>query len=841
MKNLRPLLCFIVFFSAGCACSEQSAEGQRPPPEPVVGPVKTERVWPPERTGYINPIPAENALPGDPDWYGGLVATGREIEGYVNRTSARAGDVVEVHASADAQHPARWTLYRLGWYGGARARAVATGDFEVSRQAECELSRETGVVECDWAVAFSVRVDPAWVSGLYLFALRRDDGYTRFAPLVITDERPADLVLQSTENTAQAYNDWMGQSLYADAAGVFTTGLALQASFNRPYAQDRGAGHVLRYEALAAAFLERHGYDITYTTNGEVSARGAEVLTTRGAYLSVGHDEYWTGQARDAVERARDAGMPLLFLGANVAYWKIRTAGGVDASNPRVITCFKANPEEDPERESEGRTGRYRDEPIARPENALVGTMYESYLNVSSAWRVVGADGFLYAGTGLRDGDTLPFLVGYEYDRVFDNGQTPASVEVVARSGIVDARGVPSWSDAVAYRAPSGAFVFGAASIEFVWGLGDARTPADPRVERMFANLLKEALGLPVPDGVGEGARPKPHVRYERPAERVDVHAKNTGALVDGALLPDGRIVATSPRTHELFIIEPDGTRALLAGDGKESRKPEYDNVPGLKARFFQPVGVVRLPSGDVLVADTYNHALRLVSMSGDHVVRTVAGALGKSGRVDGVGAQARFRSPTGLGFNPKTGRVLVADTANNRVREVDPQTWEVTTLTGFDPEYQGVVPVRFGAPTAVTADAEGRVYVVASGDYALVRVDVDSARTVTTIAGGKRGDSDGNGADATLAIQGGIAWDGDALIVSEPGLNRLRRITPGKDAKTTHVETLAGNGRFGARSGGGEEAELALPVGLVQAPEGKLFVMTPGTEDIRVVTLPGE
>ena len=130
----------------------------------------------------------------------------------------------------------------------------------------------------------------------------------------------------------------------------------------------------------------------------------------------------------------------------------------------RVVTCYKKNPTLDPLYGTPQQTGRYRDPAINRPEEALVGTMYERWLLFGQAFTVLDASDPVYAGTGLHASDTIPQLVGYESDRTFAL-DTPAPVIVVARSPLVDAEGKPGLSEAIYYTVPSGAFAFGAGSI----------------------------------------------------------------------------------------------------------------------------------------------------------------------------------------------------------------------------------------------------------------------------------------------------------------------------------------------------------------------------------------
>src|SRR5437667_8463405 len=362
---------------------------------------------------------------------------------------------------------ASWALFRLGWYGGAGARPIlgSTQPLSLGDQPACPPDPATGLVRCSWTPTFTVSVPPDAVSGLYVVRIVRDDAFGALIPLVVKDERPADLLMESAVLTAQAYNNWGGTGLY-DPPGAF----AVQVSFDRPYASDTGSGQVLRYEALMARFLERYGYDVTYTTNLDVVREGPSALLRRGAFLSVGHDEYWPGEERDAVEAARDAGMPVLFFGANAAYWKVRLSESGADGNARVVICYKRRPQDDPLHGTPQQTGRYRDDAIGRPEEELVGSMYESWLLFGQPWVVVNPDHPIYTGTGLRSADTIPQLVGYEYDRTFLL-DTPGKVTVVARSPVVDAEGRTSFSEATMYPAPSGALVFGAGTIYFARGL----------------------------------------------------------------------------------------------------------------------------------------------------------------------------------------------------------------------------------------------------------------------------------------------------------------------------------------------------------------------------------
>src|SRR4029079_6680659 len=110
--------------------------------------------------------------------------------------------------------------------------------------------------------------------------------------------------------------------------------------------------------------------------------RGAQILDHQ-VFLSVGHDEYWSGDQRANVEAARANGKPLAFFSGNEIFWKTRWEPSNDGSGTpyRTLVCYKethANAKIDPSPEW---TGTWRDNrtsinPQPRPENALSGQIF---------------------------------------------------------------------------------------------------------------------------------------------------------------------------------------------------------------------------------------------------------------------------------------------------------------------------------------------------------------------------------------------------------------------------------------------------------------------------------
>ncbi|HEY0839598.1 MAG TPA: hypothetical protein VGD74_05385, partial [Vulgatibacter sp.] len=303
--------------------------------------------------------------------------------------------------------------------------------------------------------------------------------------------------------------------------------------------------------------------------------------------------------------------------------------------------------------------------------------------------------------------------------------------------------------------------------------------------------------------------------------------------------LPGGALAVVDARTHSVYEIGPAPNHRIdrIAGDGNLSNDPAFDGVPAAQARFFSPTGILYVEGG-IIVADTYNHCIRKIQDGGSRQTFTIAGTMGVAGFNDGPGASALFDMPMGLAQDPVTGDILVADANNHRIRSIELGTWTVRTLAGSGPgDLDGPASLaRFYYPTAVAAGPDGAVYVAASGSSSILRIDPKAPRAVTTIAGGVAGYADGSGLTARLAPQGGLAWTGSGLLVSDPVNYRVRKVVPGATAAATTVGTFAGSGRFGAADGPGDEADIPLPLGLAADEAGVVYLVDGGNGSIRAI-----
>ena len=478
----------------------------------------------------VSPVACENTQPGTTAWE---VTPDTSIEGFTTDISTDVGGRVDFKIRTAAT---RYTIdiYRLGWYGGDGGRFITTLAPSVAlpqTQPDCLRNAATGMVDCgNWTVSASWTVPTTAVSGVYVANLRRPDtGAANQITFVVRDDAShSALVFQTSDSTWQAYNNWGGASLY-DGNGPSNTGRAYAVSYNRPLNPNVLTGQVMYSEYPMIRFLERNGYDISYTSGIDTDRYGSR-LTNHRAFLSVGHDEYWSGGQRANVEAAKAAGVNLAFFSGNVMWWRVRWENSMDGSGRsyRTMVCYKESLDGARTDPSGEWTGTWRDPRFSpagvTPENAIIGTQfrvngeYGRRLDALSVTAELGRTR-LWRNTAVAKqstGQTYTFgagTLGYEWDSEFDNGKAPAglaelsetTVHVAEPDVLQDDFGV-SYAPGTAahhltmYRDPSGALVFAAGTVQWSWGLDDehsaygspvtvANTPMRQATVNLFADM----------------------------------------------------------------------------------------------------------------------------------------------------------------------------------------------------------------------------------------------------------------------------------------------------------------------------------------------------------------
>ncbi|ULA61021.1 MAG: hypothetical protein LZF60_280057 [Nitrospira sp.] len=452
-----------------------------------------------------SPITMENARPGQSDWVLTNPAD-HEVEGYASATSIQRGEPLRLYIhSIDPRVTV--DIYRMGWYGGAGARLVQGAiNLPGIRQPMPTPDPVTGLIECQWQVSYTLNTESHerndWLSGVYLAKLTSSpSGKQSYIIFVVReDNRPSDFLFQSSVTTFQAYNNWGGKSTYPSNSR--DEQWARKVSFSRPYARSQhpqggsgtGAGEFLTAmsihptRALSTAgweynmvrWLERNGYDVTYSTDIDTHTQ-AEFWKGHKAWLSIGHDEYWSAEMRRHVEAARDQGVGLGFFSANTCYWQIRLEPSALTGEPnRTMVSYKEVAlQEDPlaldgdPLNDQFITVQWRESPVQRPEHRLLGVMYGT-VPIDGDILITQPDHPLFKGVDLPPDHRLPGLLGYEIDQVFADG--PPGLTVLAHSSY-QKDGQMIYGDMTLYEAPSGASVFAAGTIQWSWGLDDYHAP----------------------------------------------------------------------------------------------------------------------------------------------------------------------------------------------------------------------------------------------------------------------------------------------------------------------------------------------------------------------------
>ena len=377
--------------------------------------------------------------------------------------------------------------------------------------------------------------------------------------------------------------------------------------------------------------------------------------------------------------------------------------------------------------------------------------------------------------------------------------------------------------------------------------------------------------GAPIGTAQASTAQAQPALPQRQPPEVETVAGSGSHGHWDGglarfnmpmALAGDGKGGLIVADTFNNLIRAIDAYRDVqtLAGS---IRFIGFDNFPhgayldgGLEtAGFSRPRGIAVNPDGWVFIADSGNHAIRVI-VGGE--VFTFAGGLG-AGHADGDANTARFNSPSALAVCPE-GYVYVADTGNHAIRRVSP-IGVTETIAGMPGSYGYMnganLSALFDSPMGIALSGSGRIYVSDTGNHAIRvisgisgtasgRVDTFAGRRAFLESGGSGssihpdewdaapagGFEDGASDRAMFNSPKGLSFWGDMLIVADSSNHSIRIISPDGEART-----LAGTGYPDYIGGAIEAAAFHFPSG-VYVFEDRLFIADMGNNKIRSLSL---
>ncbi len=461
-----------------------------------------------------NLIQKENAGAGARDWQLTRVRPAGyrtpAIEGYCSRQSVKAGETLEVMVSTEPAAKFTLEIFRMGYYGGRGARLMKSlGPLQGKPQPIPPVGKNR-LRQCKWDPAVTLKIPADWPSGVYLgrlstVAAKGQPYWQGYIIFVVRDDRPADFLFQCSDNTWQAYNKWPdNHSLYTDPRGAHAVDVSV--SFDRPYAKysqiferplSNGSGEFLLWEFPLAYWMEKHGYDVTYCSNSD--CLDSAQITRCKTFLSVGHDEYWDVRQYHAVEKAIAAGTHLMWLCGNSVF-----AVSPFSDNKRVITrdgIFSGLTD----KEINAAIGVFTKDWRRRgpDESNLIGARSIVPFNGGGDWICTKPDHWIYNGTGMKHGDAIPGLVGWEHHGA------PADkpgLEVVAEGTVWRGGTTPAHWTATLFPGPKRNIIFNAATIW--WPQALASPPGhmlpwshysrphgvDERVQRITENVFRKTL-----------------------------------------------------------------------------------------------------------------------------------------------------------------------------------------------------------------------------------------------------------------------------------------------------------------------------------------------------------
>ncbi len=465
--------------------------------------------------GQANAIQRENAKPGTRDWM--LAKTGVDpktkyrcpwIEGYCSRTSVKAGEKISFHVSTNPPSPFTIDIYRSGYYAGDGGRLLMSlGPFQGETQPDPPVGRNR-VRECRWEACAEITIPEDWVSGVYLGKLTAErDGWQSYVIFIVRDDRRTDFLFQCSDTTWQAYNRWPDQfALYDDGKDKWYCGPGVDVSFDRPYGRycqildaplTTGSGSWFLWEFPFAFWLEQHGFDVSYISNLDTHAGGKGLLRTKGV-LSIGHDEYYSLEMYENLKAAVAAGVSACFFSGDTCWGRIDPRPSSSGVPNRIFSRIDAFGPCLPGADAWAGTNKF---PYQTPsESLLIGARNAPPVSGGGSWVCSLPDHWIFQGTGMKAGESIPGLVGFEY-----NGM-PADIpglEVVSTGPTsTGPKGKKGQYAATIYPGPKRNVVFNAATI---WWANALSAPPgyqrpkvyteppgpDARAQRITRNILE--------------------------------------------------------------------------------------------------------------------------------------------------------------------------------------------------------------------------------------------------------------------------------------------------------------------------------------------------------------
>jgi trimeric autotransporter adhesin len=293
---------------------------------------------------------------------------------------------------------------------------------------------------------------------------------------------------------------------------------------------------------------------------------------------------------------------------------------------------------------------------------------------------------------------------------------------------------------------------------------------------------------------------------------------------------PNGSVLIADTWNHRIRRVNVTGNISTIAGAPRFSG----DGGPASQAALNWPVGVTISGSAEIIVTDYLNNRVRKVAPSG--TITTIAGTTTAGAGGDGGPAtSAQLNLPADVAVKAD-GTIFVADSANNKVRKISSggtiTTYTGTGSAGNSGDNGAATSARLNNPSGLDLDPAGNLYIADSKSHRIRKVNTSGL--ITRFAGDSRGSS-GDGGNAVSAklnnpVDVAVAPDG-SVYIADYGNHKIRKVSP-----SGIISTVAGTGTAGYSGDGGPgtSAQLSSPAGVAVDPVGNVYIADGGNNRIR-------
>jgi len=305
-----------------------------------------------------------------------------------------------------------------------------------------------------------------------------------------------------------------------------------------------------------------------------------------------------------------------------------------------------------------------------------------------------------------------------------------------------------------------------------------------------------------------------------------------------------GNIYIADAFDNRIRKVDTTGMITTYAGNGNPCPSPTSSCGDGgsLTAAYLNfPQHLMFDAAGNLYIADTRDNKIRKIAAGGS-TITTVAGtgaacAPATSACGDGSLATSAFLHWPMWVYVDSSSNLYIADALDNKVRMVSGLNQTISTLAGtgragFSGDGAAATSAKLNSPASVFLDGSGLLVIADTGNQ---RVRQVSAGTISTIAGGGMGNDGGPASNAILANPYNVAVDGSGNIyIADTANNRIRFV----NAQTNLVSTIVGTGIAGYSGDGGAavDATLSGPTAVAVDASGNLWIADAGNLVIREV-----